>query len=225
MSWTCIVTGAGRGLGLELTRQLVDRGHEVIATVRRPEAAAPLETLGATVEQLDVASIESIGAFRDRLGGRPVDLLVNNAGMGVGGHDFAAEDWGQLARFFQVNATGPMQLAQALLPNLLAGTGRRVVNVTSKMGSIADNTSGGAYGYRASKAALNMLTKSMSIDLRADGIVAIVIHPGWVATDMGGPAAPLSSTESVAGMLKVVEGLGPEDSGRFLSYLGETIPW
>jgi NAD(P)-dependent dehydrogenase (short-subunit alcohol dehydrogenase family) len=225
MSQTVLVTGANRGLGLEFVRQIVDRGDTVIATCRDPQSAPELAATGAQVETVDVGETEDLRALASRLEGRAIDLLINNAGMGVGGRAFHEEDFDGLARFFEVNAIAPMRLSQLLLDNLRAGRGKTIVNVTSKMGSIDDNTSGGAYGYRGSKAALNMLTKSMALDLRREGIQAIVIHPGWVATDMGGSAAPLSTPDSVKGMLAVVDGLGPEQSGHFFDYSGAELPW
>ena len=225
MSQTVLVTGANRGLGLEFVRQLSARGDEVIATCRDPEAAAELRDTGVRVERLEVGDPASARALAGALEGRPLDLLLNNAGMGVGGRSFADEDFDSLTRFFEVNSIGPMRLSRLLLDNLLSGKGRKIVNVTSKMGSIDDNTSGGAYGYRSSKAALNMLTKSMALDLRREGVRAIVIHPGWVATDMGGSGAPLTAPESVRGMLSVIDGLTPEQSGRFFDYSGAELPW
>jgi NAD(P)-dependent dehydrogenase (short-subunit alcohol dehydrogenase family) len=225
MPQTVLVTGANRGLGLEFVRQLQARGETVIATAREPEAAAELRNTGARVEALDVGDPASIEAFAGSLGEQPIDLLINNAGMGVGGKSFVDEDFNAVETYFRVNSLGPMRLTQRLLPNLRAGQGKRIAGLTSKMGSIADNTSGGAYGYRASKSALNMLNKSMSIDLRREGFTCVVLHPGWVATDMGGAAAPLAAPESVRGMLAVIDGLGPEDGGRFFDYLGAEIPW
>lgn len=225
MPQTVLVTGANRGLGLEFARQLTARGDTVIATCRDPESAPELRETGASVEKLDVGDPASLRELAGRLEGRPLDLLLNNAGMGVGGRSFPEEDFDALPRYFEVNSIGPMRLTQHLLENLRAGQGKTVVNVTSKMGSIDDNTSGGSYGYRASKAALNMLTRSMALDLRRDGIKAIVIHPGWVATDMGGASAPLSPADSVKGMLSVVDGVGSEQSGRFFDYSGAELPW
>lgn len=225
MSQTVLVTGANRGLGLEFVRQLQARGDAVLATARDPRSATELADTGARVEALDVGDAASICAFARTLGDQAVDLLINNAGMGVGGKVFADEDFDEVETFFRVNSLGPMRLTQALLPNLRAGSGKTIAELTSKMGSIEDNTSGGAYGYRASKAALNMLNKSMAIDLRREGFTCVVLHPGWVATDMGGSAAPLSADESVRGMLGVIDRLKPSDSGRFFDYSGAEVPW
>jgi len=225
MADTHVITGANRGLGLELARQLAARGESVIATSRRPRDGSPLDELDLRVEQLDQSDPESIASFARHVGDEPVDVLINNAGMGVGGARFEDEDWDAVGGFFQVNSLGPMRVTRALLGNLRAGRRKLVVNMTSKMGSIADNTSGGAHGYRASKAALNMLTRSMAIDLADEGFTCVVLHPGWVATRMGGAAAPLSVEESVRGLLRVIDALGPDDTGSFLTHAGETVPW
>jgi NAD(P)-dependent dehydrogenase (short-subunit alcohol dehydrogenase family) len=225
VSQTFIVTGANRGLGLELVRQLKEAGNDVIATARKPADATELNDLGVRVEALDIGEGSSIASFVERMGGRPVDVLINNAGVGVGGRSFESLDWEQVELFFRVNAVGTTRLTQALLPNLREGQGKRVLNITSKMGSIGDNTSGGAYAYRTSKAALNALTKSLSLDLAAEGFLCAVLHPGWVATDMGGSAAPLGCEESVRGMLEVGLSLGADQNGSFHDYSGAVIPW
>jgi NAD(P)-dependent dehydrogenase (short-subunit alcohol dehydrogenase family) len=225
MGSTHVVTGANRGIGLELARQLAQRGEHVIATARRPEAAPQLAELGVRVETLDVADRASVAAFAASLGSEPVDVLVNNAGIGVGGQAFGQLDYDDLERFFRVNSLGALRVAEALLPNLRAGGRRIVANMTSKMGSIADNTSGGAHGYRASKAALNALTKSLAVDLAGEGFVCVVLHPGWVQTDMGGGAAPLSVEDSAAGLIEVIDGLKAADNGSFLDYQGSVVPW
>ncbi len=223
---TSLVTGAGRGIGLELVRQLRARGDDVIATVRRPEAGAALAELGARVEALDVDDPASVDSLAARLEGTPVDLLINNAGVyGQRGADLDSLDLEDALATFRTNALGPLRVTRALLPALRAGAGKRVVQVTSKMGSIDDNGSGGSYGYRASKAALNALNRSLSVDLAPEGFTCVVLHPGWVQTDMGGSAAPVSVEESARGMLAVLDGLGPGDTGRFFDFRGEEIPW
>lgn len=225
MSPTLVVTGANRGIGLELARQARSRGARVIATARRPMDAPELTALGVRVEALDVADPASVKRFARALGGLPVDTLINNAGIGGGSAPLAELDPETLLDTFRVNTLGPLRVTQALLPNLRAGRDRRIVQITSLMGSIADNSSGGSYGYRASKAALNMVTKSLSIDLAGEGFVCAALHPGWVRTAMGGSNAPLSVEESVAGLLLVIDGLTLEQTGAFLDFDGETLPW
>lgn len=225
MAATWVVTGANRGLGLEYARQLQGRGETVLATARRPREADELNALGAQVHPLDVGDDDSVAEFDCWMADRPVDVLVNNAGVGVDEPGLEELEMAELVRFFQVNTLGALRVSRALLPNLRAARTRRIVNITSRMGSIGDNSSGGAYAYRASKAALNMVTRSMAVDLRPEGFTCVVLHPGWVRTAMGGSRAPLTPTESVRGMLAVIDGLSVEDSGGFFDYQGRTVPW
>jgi NAD(P)-dependent dehydrogenase (short-subunit alcohol dehydrogenase family) len=226
---TVLITGANRGLGLEFARQYRAAGWQVIATARQPEAAGDLKALGEGVRivALDVTTPESVAALKTTLGKQPIDLLINNAGQGVGldGGSLDQLDLGQFERVFQVNALGPVRVTQALLPNLRAGQGKTIVGISSGLGSIAENREGGFYGYRESKAALDMFLRGLAAELKDEGFICIAIIPGWVKTDMGGPNAPLTPEESVAGMRKVLDGLKPEDSGQFWSYKGTKVPW
>ncbi|MDH3991814.1 MAG: SDR family oxidoreductase [Gammaproteobacteria bacterium] len=225
VSMTVLVTGANRGIGLELVRQMRARGHQVIGTARKPEQAMELKETGARVVQLDVTDSNSIRAMAEQLKGQRIDLLINNAGMlGHNAQSFAETDFDQVIATFDVNSLGPMRVTQALLPNILAGSGKTVIQISSTMGSIANN-SGGYYGYRASKAALNMLNSSLALELADRGITSVVIHPGWVQTRLGGENAAITVEDSVTGMMQVIAKLGPEDSGRFLDYQGEELPW
>jgi NAD(P)-dependent dehydrogenase (short-subunit alcohol dehydrogenase family) len=225
-----VVTGANRGIGLELARQLIARGYEVIGGVREVGSADELRGLGARVLALDVASGESVAAFAHEVGEVPVDLVINNAGWAGGPNqslrqmadDLALAD---VARTFDINAMGPLRVSTALLPQLRRGTGKKLVHVTSGMGSIGDNTSGGYYAYRMSKAALNMMSRSLAVDLRGEGIASIVINPGWVQTDMGGARAPTPVADSVRGILAVIDSLTLEQSGEFFNYSGGRYPW
>ena len=226
---TVLITGANRGLGLEFARQYRAAGWDVIATARQPEAAADLKALGEGVRivPLDVTRPESVAALKASLGAQPLDLLINNAGQGVGLDPGRIADL-QLDQFesvMQVNALGPVRVTQALLPNLRAGKGKTIVGISSGLGSIAENREGGYYGYRESKAALDMFMRSLAAELKDEGFICIALIPGWVKTDMGGPNAPLTPEESVAGMRKVLDGLKPEDSGGFWSYKGTKVPW
>jgi len=224
-SMTVLVTGANRGIGLELVRQMRARGHQVIGTARKPEQAIELKETGARVVQLDVIDSNSIRVMAQQLQGQRIDLLINNAGMlGHNAQSFAETDFDQVLATFDVNSLGPMRVTQALLPNILAGSGKTVIQISSTMGSIANN-SGGYYGYRASKAALNMLNSSLALELADNGITSVVMHPGWVQTRLGGENAAITVEDSVTGMMQVIAGLGPEDSGRFLDYQGEELPW
>jgi NAD(P)-dependent dehydrogenase (short-subunit alcohol dehydrogenase family) len=226
---TVLITGANRGLGLEFARQYRAAGWKVIATARQPDAAGDLKALGEGVRivALDVTKPESVAALVLSLGKEPLDLLINNAGQGVG------LDGGRLAdlkiedfeRVVQVNTVGPVRVTQALLPNLRAGRGRTIVGISSGLGSIGENRDGGFYGYRESKAALDMFMRSLAAELKEEGFICIAIIPGWVKTDMGGPNAPLTPEESVTGMRKVLDGLKPENNGQFWSYKGTQVPW
>ncbi|HYV41998.1 MAG TPA: SDR family oxidoreductase [Thermoanaerobaculia bacterium] len=220
-----LVTGANRGIGLAFARHLSERGDKVIATARHPEKARDLAKLSLRLEQLDVADEKSIASLARRIEGEPLDVLINNAGIGDAGPAFARLSMKELDQAFRVNATGPVAITQALLLNLRAGLRRTVVNLSSGLGSISENDSGGWIAYRASKAALNQLTRTMAGELRKEGFICIAICPGWVKTDMGGHGASVSPDDSVAAMLKVVDRLKPSDTGRFLDRRGKQLPW
>ena len=222
---TYLVTGAGRGIGLEFARQLRARGDTVIGTVRDPARAGALRDLDVRVETLAVDDPASVSALGARLATVPIDTLINNAGVGGMGGGLAELRAAELQRVFAVNAIGPMLVVQALLPALRAGRGRRIAHITSLMGSIGDNGSGGAYAYRASKAALNMLNRSLALELGSERFVCVVLNPGWVRTDMGGARAPLAVDASVRGLLALSDGLAPEASGRFYDHDGKELPW
>ncbi len=225
MAQTSLVTGANRGIGLELARQLAARGDNVVGTVRDPEAAAELRGLGTRVEELDLSSGKSVGALARSLKGLPIDRLIHNAAIGVAGPAAAEVDPDDLETHLRINAIGPFRLTQALLPNLRAGAGRLVVAISSGLGSIAENTTGGWVAYRVSKSALHQLMRTFAAELSPDGLVFVLLSPGWVRTGMGGQDAPLSPEQSVRAMLKVIDRLGPKDSGRLFNERGRRIPW
>ena len=224
---TVLISGANRGLGLEFVRQYVSQGAEVIAGCRNPGAAKDLKAaLGATgrIHALDVTDQGCVDEFKDRVGSKPIDILVANAGV-YGGRrqSFNDIDYHAWAQTFEVNTFGPVRLAQAFAPNVEAAKGK-LVAITSLMGSIADS-SGGYFAYRASKAALNSAFKGVAMALKDSGVITAVLHPGWVQTDMGGKGAPLTPEQSVTGMRKVIEGLGEADIGSFHDYSGKVLPW
>lgn len=229
MRW--VITGANRGLGLEFTRQLAARGEHVEAGARAPKKSPELEELAAgskgrvRVHACDVGDDASVRAFAKAIGQVPVDVVLNNAGVMGKMQAFDDLDLADVAHTFDVNAMGPIRVTRALLPQLMLGKTRRVAHVTSGMGSIGDNGSGGAYGYRMSKAALNMMNKSLSVDYADRGFTCVVINPGWVQTDMGGRGAPTPVEESVAKMLARIDGLTPAENGSFVDYKGGTYPW
>jgi len=220
---TVLITGAGRGIGLEFARQYAAGGWDVTATVRDPAQAEALTALGVRVERLDMRDFAAVEAFPERLGGAPLDLLIANAGMNAGKVIDSAAPATAWSEVHAVNAIAPTLLATRLLPNVAAAKGKMVA-ITSQMGSIAA-TSGGHIGYRASKAALNAAWRNLSLDWRDQPVTLAMFHPGWVQTDMGGPHAPLSPGESVAAMRGVIERLTRAQSGSFLGHKGETIPW
>jgi len=217
---TVIVTGAGRGIGLELCRQLVAGGDNVIATCRR--VSRELDSLGATVvagvEVTDQASIESLAR---KLQGRGVDLLINNAGI-LSCETLEDLDYERIREQFEVNALGPLRVTSALLPNLREGS--KVAIITSRMGSIGDNGSGSYYGYRMSKAAVNMLGVNLARDLRKRGIAVFILHPGMVATDLTGQQG-IAPAEAASKLLARIDGLDLKDTGVFLHANGERLPW
>jgi NAD(P)-dependent dehydrogenase (short-subunit alcohol dehydrogenase family) len=222
---TVLVTGANRGIGLEYARQFHAKGYRVIGTARDPAEATELAKVSDRVEALDVTDAASVAALAQRLKGVPIDILVNNAGM-FDRRDTAVEkvDFETMEQTFAVNTLGPLRMVQALLPNLRAGQRKLIVNMSSQLGSIGNST-GEWYAYRASKAALNQINRSLSVELGKEGFRSVVLHPGWVRTDMGGEQATYTPEESVAGLITVIEGLGPDDNGRFLDFRGQPIPW
>jgi len=221
-----LITGANRGLGFEFARQYSAAGWKVIGTARKPATATDLKDLGVRVLQLDVADAQSVAAMAAALADEPIDLLINNAGMANrDGMDFETMDFNAVERVLAVNTIGPMRVTRALLPNLRAGKGKQIVHVTSGLGSIEENTGGGYYGYRESKAALNMFNRSLAWNYKDEGFTSVVMSPGWVRTDMGGPEANLSPEESITGMKKVIDGLTIEDTGSFQSWDGTNRAW
>lgn len=225
-----LITGANRGIGLGLTEHYLAQGAHVFACTRNPDGARELweqeRDYGKRCQlvQLDVTDPRDIAALPQALGDRPVDLLINNAGM-LPENDSALANLlpESMIKTFQVNVVGPMSVTQALLPALRRSKHPVVVNITSKMGSLADNRSGGNYSYRISKTALNMLNLNMAIEYK--DMICVAIHPGWVETRMGGPNAPLSVTAAINGITNVITKLSTKDSGKFFDYAGGEIPW
>jgi NAD(P)-dependent dehydrogenase (short-subunit alcohol dehydrogenase family) len=216
---TVLITGANRGIGLEFARQYAADGWDVVATART--SSPELDALGVRVEPLDMSNLDAIASFAGRLDS--LDLLIANAGTYGPRSVTTAEDARGWAETFVINTIAPFLLAEAVLP-LVARSGGKLIAVTSKMGSIEDNSSGGYIAYRSSKTALNSAWRSLAIDNRGKAVCA-VLHPGWVQTRMGGRSAPLPPRDSVAGMRRVINNLGPGQSGGFFSYDGSQIPW
>ena len=217
---TVLITGANRGLGLEFARQYCRDGWNVVATARQP--TPELEGLCVRVEKVDMLDLGAVAEF-----GRSIDeldLLIANAGTYGPQAVSNAEEARGWSEIFTVNTIAPFLLAQSVLPAVELSRGK-LIAISTKMGSIADNTSGGFIAYRSSKAALNAAWRSLALDVRGRGVIAAVLHPGWVQTRMGGASAPLTPDESIAGMRKVIENLTPEQSGGFFGHDGSQIPW
>ena len=222
---TVLITGANRGLGLEFARQYKEAGWQVIGTARKPGEADDLEALDVQVVQLDVADQGSVDRMAAELMDQPIDLLINNAGIFPRVGKIEEIDFDDYKRTLAVNTIGPVRVTRALLPNLRQGKLKIVAGLSSNLGSIAENERGNFYGYRESKAALNMFTKTLAAELGPEGFACIVLTPGWVQTDMGGPNATLTPAESIAGMKAVLDKLTPADNGTFWSYDGSRMPW
>ncbi|MCD4687041.1 MAG: SDR family oxidoreductase [Anaerolineae bacterium] len=228
-----LITGANRGIGLEMTRQLLAREAHVIATCRQPQTAIELQQwqqqYGArlTLVPLDVSDPASIAASYDivRQTTGALDVLINNAGLSGGMEPLGTITHDTLLANYKVNAAGPILMAQQYLDLLKAGTDKKIVNISTGISSIGTRDKGGMYSYTASKAALNMHTKNLSMDIAAFGVMTIVLDPGWVKTDMGGPNAWITPEESVTGILQVIDNLTLADTGKFLHYTGTEIAW
>jgi len=222
---TIVVTGANRGIGLEFVRQYTALGASVIATARDPARAGTLAALGVKVLPLEVTEPASVAGFAHALDGQPVDILISNAGQ-FGPERQSADDpdIDGFVAVFRVNTAAPLMLAHALKPNLIRGRDKKLVVLTSKMGSISDS-SGGSLAYRASKAALNMIFHGVAQEWAKDGILVGILHPGWVKTDMGGPDALITPERSVEGLRAQIAQLDRDRSGRFFDYKGREIGW
>lgn len=217
-----IVTGANRGIGLALVRALLQRGDHVLAACRKSSKA--LDASGAeVVPGVDVATDAGVQILVQALGGRRVDLLINNAGILVWGDKLGAVDWDGMRRQFEVNTLGPLRCTNALRDKFTRGA--KVAMITSRMGSIEDNSSGGVYGYRASKAALNIIGKSLAIDLAAQDVAVALLHPGMVKTDMVGDAGQVEPEAAASGLLARIDELNADNSGGFWHANGSPLPW
>ena len=227
-----LITGANRGIGLELVRQYSQRGWRVFACCRNPHNAEALFSMAKlsggqiSVHLADLGELATLQALAYELRNEAIDILINNAGVyGSDRNRFGqidADDWLQT---FRINTIGPAKMVEFFHQHLCSGQRKLVACLSSKMASMDDNASGGSYIYRSSKAALNAVVKSLSIDLADDGIICVALHPGWVKTDMGGSNAEISTDQSVGMMLSNLDGLDASDSGRFIDIDGGDIPW
>ncbi len=224
-----LITGANRGIGLELTRRFLDAGKRVIATCREPDEAIELSNLAARsellVSQLSVTDAESVSRLRAELEGQTLDVLINNAGI-MGGDRQSIDDMDYSAwlEAFEVNTLAPFRLITTLRDNLRRAANPRAVTLSSQMGSL-NRKSKGSHAYRSSKAAINKVMQVLSMELEADGIVACPVHPGWVRTDMGGLNADISAEESAEGLFKLIDNMTMEHTGRFWTWEAKEHPW
>lgn len=221
---TIVVTGCDTGLGVEFVRQYAAEGHHVLATCLNPDAAHDTRAVRGNVEvlKLDVTDHGDIAALGRRLAGAPVDIFVSNAGIGRPHPPFGETDYDNWRRILETNLIGPMKLAETLVENIAASELKIMAFVSSRMGSIALNNSGGSYAYRSSKAGLNMVVKGLAVDLAPRQISVIALHPGWAATEPGG-RVPVA--ESVAGMRGVIHRAGRHHTGIFQTYSDQPLPW
>lgn len=228
-----LVTGANRGLGLEFVRQYAEAGARVFAACRDPAGAGALRAIcsghhGVDILELDVTDAGAIDTAEEDVsadGDGRLDILINNAGISPRGERFENLTPDNMLEVYAVNTVAPAIVAQRFRPLLARAEHPRIANISSTMGSLANKDYGRFYSYASSKAALNMITRAAACDLSADGIVVAALHPGWVQTDLGGPGADLTPAESVAGMIEVIAGLSPAQSGRFLAWDGSEPPW
>ena len=226
-----LITGTNRGIGLEFVKHYLKNNEKVIATCRNRNSAKDLLELKNTTSnlsllELDVSKPNSIDEFTSKIANQPIDTFINNAGVfgprNIEFGNFNAKEWLDV---FNINTIAPLLITQKILKNLRLGKDKKLVFISSKVGSIEDNTEGGMYIYRTSKTALNQVIKSLSIDLKEENFIVVALHPGWVQTDMGGPNALIDTKTSVKGMTEAIDNLTSKNSGKFYNYDGSAIPW
>ncbi|TCS62096.1 SDR family oxidoreductase [Varunaivibrio sulfuroxidans] len=225
---TILITGANRGIGLEFVKQYLGDGDKVIATCREPSKAQGLSALSGSLDvlSLDVTDIVRIREVARTLRKTAIDVLINNAGVyGPRPAPFGSIDLDDWVETVRINAMAPLKICEAFVEHIGSSKQRKIIAISSKMGSQGDNTSGGSYIYRSSKAALNAVMRSLAVDLEGRKISVAMLHPGWVRTDMGGASAAIDAEQSVRAMREVIAGLTLASSGRFYNYDGTEIPW
>ncbi|NOJ19335.1 SDR family oxidoreductase [Vibrio jasicida] len=229
MSQTVFITGANRGIGLSLTELYLQQGAQVHATSRNLTDSKELHALASryntlVLHELDVTDYQRVAQLASEL--PAIDLLINNAGYyGPKGYGFGNTDIEEWRQVFEINTIAPLKLVESFCPLLQQGKAKKIVCISSKVGSMTENTSGGGYIYRSSKAALNSVVKSLSNDLTDEGFTVLALHPGWVRTAMGGPNALIDTQTSADGLAKVIEQSTQENSGQFINYDGTELPW
>lgn len=224
---TVVITGANRGIGLSLVNHYLAKNYQVHATYRSQSHASELfklERPNLHCHQLDVTNYARYETLASQL--PEIDILINNAGYyGPKGYVFGETDIEEWRKALEINTIAPMKLVEALYPNLKRGSLKKIACISSKMGSMGDNTSGGSYIYRSSKAALNSIVKSLSNDLASQDFTVLALHPGWVLTDMGGPNALINTDTSATGLIEVIDSATTDHSGEFINYDGSPLPW
>ncbi len=227
-----LITSASRGIGLEFVRQYAADGWHVFAACRDPAAANKLQSIakasGGRVEVLamDVTDGKAVHSAAARLRDLSLDLLINSAGiMGKPKQDLGEMDYASWAQVLDVNTMGPLRVTEAFVEQVGRSERKTIVTITSGMGSLADNSSGGWIAYRSSKAGVNMVMRTVALDLKSRGIICVLLNPGWVKTDMGGPNANITAEQSVSNMRRVIEKLKPADTGKFFHHDGSEFPW
>lgn len=224
---TVLITGANRGIGLSLVKNYLAQGWQVHATYRSEKSSQDLLELegdNLTCHPLDVTDYQGLSEFANAL--PALDVLINNAGYyGPKGYGFGHTDIDEWRKVLEINTIAPLKLVEALFPNLQKGQLKKIACLSSKVGSMTENTSGGGYIYRSSKAALNSVVKSLSNDLSSQDFTVLALHPGWVQTEMGGPNALIDTQTSAAGLVEVIESADISRSGEFINYDGTALPW
>ncbi len=224
-----LITGANRGIGLEFTRQYAQDGWKVLACCRDPQSAIELQALASSknniqVLALDVSDFNQIDALTLQLKNEAIDLLINNAGV-LPQSSFGDTNYDEWAQAFKINTMASLKTAESFVQHVTRSQLKKIVTLSSKMGSIDDNSGGESYIYRSTKTAVNMVMKSLSIDLKPYGISVLTVHPGWVQTDMGGANGLVNTHTSVSGLRRVIESLSLETTGQFIAYDGKSINW
>ena len=226
-----LITGANRGLGLGFVKKYLEKNANVLCTTRDISGSKELleckERYPNNIEIFELDLLKENGAetLANQLNGMPIDILINNAGIGSSNQLFEAVSSKPWLEVLKVNLIAPLIITQSLIENVKKSSSKKIYFLSSQLGSIGDNTSGGMYIYRSSKTGLNQVVKSLSVDLKPKGITVVSLHPGWVKTDMGGPNAPVSIDKSIEGMTKVIDRTDIKDTGRFLNYDGTELPW
>ena len=226
-----LVTGANRGLGLGFVKNYLGKNVNVVGTTRDLKSSKELLALkekfpnNLEIFELDLLKESAGDTLANFLGERPIDILINNAGVGSTNQHFEAVSPKPWLEVLKVNLIAPLMITQSIINNVKKGSDKKIYFLSSQLGSIGDNASGGMYIYRSSKTGLNQVVKSLSVDLKPQGITVVSLHPGWVKTDMGGPNAPVSIDESIEGMMQVIDATDIRDTGRFLNYDGKELPW